>query len=135
MGQIIAIDSVVFIYVWNKQPEFFRQAKKVLEEISGGQTAGVFAQIGLIELLTGPKKLGRKSLAILYNERVKNFPNLEIRSLNDNVTEIASDLRAKYNLRTPDAIHVATAIDAGADRFITNDKTLKKVKEIAVTLL
>lgn len=135
MGQIIAIDSVIFIYVWNKQPEFFKQAKRILELVSNGQANGVFSQIGLIELLTGPKRLGKKGLALLYKERVVNFPNLKISHLNDNVVEIASDLRAKYNLRTPDAIHIASAIDAKADKFITNDKSLKKVKEIKIELL
>ena len=135
MGQVVAIDSVIFIYVWNKQPEFFKQSKKILEQISSGSVHGIFAQIGLIELLTGPKKLGRGSLALLYKERVKNLPNLEILGMSDRVVDIASGLRAKYNLRTPDAIHIATAIDGGADKFITNDKNLKKVKEINIELL
>lgn len=135
MGQIIAIDSVIFIYVWNKQPDFFKRARQILERISSGQAIGVFSQIGLIELLTGPKKQGKKGLALLYKERMANFPNLRILSLNDNIVDISSDLRARYNLRTPDAIHIATAMDAKADKFITNDKSLKKIREIKIELL
>ena len=135
MGQVIAIDSVIFIYVWNRQPEFFGPAKRVLEKISSGQAAGIFSQIGMVGLLTGPKKLRRTSMALLYSERVKNFPNLSVLNLNDNIVDLASSLRAKYNLRTPDAIHIATAIDAGADKFVTNDKSLKKVREIKIELL
>jgi predicted nucleic acid-binding protein len=32
------------------------------------------------------------------------------------------DLAAKYTLRAADAIHLATAVLAGADRFITNNR-------------
>jgi len=51
------------------------------------------------------------------------------------VAESAADLRARYNLRTPDALHVATAIDAGCDAFLTNDTGIKRVQEIAVLVL
>ena len=47
----------------------------------------------------------------------------------------AADLRARFNLRTPDAIQVATAIIAGAQAFITNDARLKSVTEIPVLLI
>ena len=36
-------------------------------------------------------------------------------------TEQAALLRAKYGLRTPDAIQLATAQEAGASSFVTND--------------
>jgi predicted nucleic acid-binding protein len=38
-------------------------------------------------------------------------------------------------MRTPDALHVATAIDAGCDAFLTNDTGIKRVHEIAVLVL
>jgi predicted nucleic acid-binding protein len=44
-------------------------------------------------------------------------------------------LRARYNLRTPDALHVATRIDATCDAFLTNDAGIKRVIEIAVLVL
>ncbi|GAG74921.1 unnamed protein product, partial [marine sediment metagenome] len=36
---------------------------------------------------------------------------------------------------TPDAIQIATSLEAKADIFITNDSTLKKISEIKVLLL
>ncbi len=137
MGQIeiIGIDSLIFIYLWEINREFFKDAKQILMRIENNQALGVFARIGIIELLTGSKKRGRFSEAAEYKEKISNFPNLLIRDLSPNIIDIASDLRAKYSLRTPDAIHIATAIDAGAVKFITNDKSLKKVREIKIELL
>jgi predicted nucleic acid-binding protein len=34
---------------------------------------------------------------------------------------LALDLAAKYRLKCPDAIHLATAVIGGADRFLTNN--------------
>ena len=38
------------------------------------------------------------------------------------VADLAAVLGAKYNLRAADSIHLATAVTAGADRFVTNNK-------------
>jgi predicted nucleic acid-binding protein len=40
------------------------------------------------------------------------------------VTREATRIRSETGMRLPDAIHVATAIVAGADAFLTNDARL-----------
>jgi predicted nucleic acid-binding protein len=47
----------------------------------------------------------------------------------------AADLRARYNLRTPDALQIATAITAGCNAFLTNDAALQRVSELRVLVL
>ena len=45
-------------------------------------------------------------------------------------------MRGKYsNLRTIDALQISAALDIDADLFLTNDATLKKIKEINVLVL
>ncbi|MBU2444010.1 MAG: hypothetical protein KJ666_00350 [Bacteroidetes bacterium] len=41
----------------------------------------------------------------------------------------------RYGIRTPDAIQFAIGIENNGTLFITNDKNLKKVKEIEVLVL
>ncbi len=89
----------------------------------------------MIEILTGPKKKGRADIAAEYEYRLRKFPNLSIIGINERIVWLSSDLRAKYGTTAPDAIHIATAIDAGVAKFITNDKALKKVTEIKIELL
>lgn len=45
------------------------------------------------------------------------------------------ELRATYNLRTPDAIQVATALQEGARYLVTNDTRLAVVPGIIVLVL
>lgn len=132
MVKIIGVDTCIFAYVFSENPEFFEISKKILEEIEKGKTIGVFSAIGMIELLTGPKRLGDFKLAEQYKILLSHFPNLKIINLTEAIIDRASDLRARYQLRTPDSIHLATAIESGAKQFFTNDKALKKVKEIEV---
>lgn len=51
------------------------------------------------------------------------------------VIEKATDLRARYNLKTPDALHYATAVEAGASVFLTGDRGLARCLEVPVEVL
>ncbi|MCL4481333.1 MAG: PIN domain-containing protein [Bacteroidetes bacterium] len=54
---------------------------------------------------------------------------------NIEIAKRAADYRAKYGLKTPDSIQVATAVYASADYFLTNDIRLKAVKELEILVL
>ncbi len=131
----IGIDSSVFIYVLEENKHYLQKAARVLQSVERGEKEAVLSSIGLIEILTGPKKQGRDDLALEYRELLAHFPHLTIAGINENIVELTSHLRALYGITTPDAIHLATALDFGASVFVTNDKALKKVKEINVVLL
>ena len=47
----------------------------------------------------------------------------------------AAQLRVDLNLKTPDALHLAAAIEAGCDRFLSNDHRLRKCTDIQVEVL
>ena len=51
------------------------------------------------------------------------------------VVERATELRAKYNLKTPDALHYATAMEVGATVFLTGDRALSRCSEVPVEVL
>ena len=51
------------------------------------------------------------------------------------VVELATEIRAKYNLKTPDALHYASAMEAGAEVFLTGDRVLARCSDVAVEIL
>jgi uncharacterized protein len=55
--------------------------------------------------------------------------------LNREVFELATQLRAESHLKTPDALHLAAAIQAGCTEFWTNDKQLVKAAGKALLVL
>src|SRR3989338_987431 len=132
MGQKVGLDTQILIYYFENNPEYADRVEEILLAIRNGLLPAVFSSVGVIEILTGVKKQRRLDLVAQYREVFAHFPNLTIAVLNNSIIEIASDLRAKYLIKNPDAIHLATAFDFGAEKFITNDSSLKKVKEIEV---
>jgi uncharacterized protein len=56
-------------------------------------------------------------------------------SLDDRVFEKATELRARHNFRTPDALHLAAAIINECQLFLTNDFDLSRCTEIRVEVL
>lgn len=135
MGKKIGLDTSVWIYALEENPKFLATAKSLLRKIEVGKFIASFSVIGMVEILTGPKLLGQYELAEQYKHLISSFPNLEIIGVNERVVDLASALRAEYGIKTPDAIHIATAIDFQADIFFCNDKSLLKVKEIKIKML
>ena len=56
-------------------------------------------------------------------------------SLEEKIADTASSLRAEYNIKTSDAIQVASSILAGARAFITNELSLKRVSELDIIIM
>ena len=59
---------------------------------------------------------------------------LDLRPTDVATAELATALGASYGLRAADAVHLATAVGAGADRFLTNNRTdfPKSIAEIDI---
>ena len=60
---------------------------------------------------------------------------LVLADLSAAVVERATELRARYNLRTPDALHDGTAVEVGATAFLTGDRALARCSELPVEVL
>jgi len=54
------------------------------------------------------------------------FKDCQLIDLNRSVFEQATELRVNHNLKTPDALHLAAALDV-CDQFWTNDQQLVKL--------
>jgi predicted nucleic acid-binding protein len=86
----------------------------------------------LPELLSKPLREGAqaqlRSLAAI-------LARLELRPLDEATAQLAVALGGAHGLRAPDATHLATAVAAGADRFLTNNRRdfSASIPEIAIT--
>lgn len=63
------------------------------------------------------------------------FTVCEMIDLNSAVFELATTLRAESRLKTPDALHLAAAIQSGCSEFWTNDKQLVKAAGKRLTVV
>lgn len=132
---IIALDTNIFIYHFEENKKFLKYTSKIFQSIETGEYKAISSIITLLEILTLPKKQQNYQLVKEYSEVLLDFPNLQFVDVNWPIVDLASSIRAKYNLTTPDAIQIATAINDNATIYYTADKIFKKVKEIKVTIL
>lgn len=132
---IIGIDTMVFIYHLEDHPKFSSITEKLFEAVEKGKYTAVTSYITLIEILVKPKRDGNLKAVSDYRDLLLTFPNLRFLSADLIISDLASTLRAKHSIKTPDAIQIATAITEGATIFITNDEQLKKVNDIEIILL
>lgn len=129
----IALDSNVFIYYFNKHPEFGQKAKYIIDSLTANQIKAVTSEVAAIELLSHPILFEKDALDM--DKQFLDIPNLKIMGIDHSLALEAAKIRREYGFRLPDAIQLATALCAKAKAFITNDDKLKKFKEIKIILL
>ena len=134
-GKIVGLDTMIFIYHFEENLAYSPLTFSIFESLEKGNFKGITSILTLLEILVKPKKENNSLLTERYKLLFETFPNLQVKTLNENIADIASGLRAGYNINTPDTIQIATCLEAKADIFITNDATLKKITEIKVLLL
>jgi predicted nucleic acid-binding protein len=134
-GRVIGLDTSPIIYFVEENVEYFEVIHPFFEELSSGKFRAVTSTITLLEVLVQPYRKKHTTLASQYKEILLNSQNLTVLPLLNETSDEAAKLRGKYNIRTPDAVQVATAIYGGASGFLTNDTKLRKIKEIEIIVL
>lgn len=92
------------------------------------------SRLSRLECRCKPLRAGDTVLLALY-EALFHGPEMQLVDITADVVEKATELRANLNFKTPDAIHLASAIFVKASAFLTGDKTLARCREIAVEIL
>ena len=127
-----AFDADVLIYAAVDGHVLGRRVRSLLAVGSAaGSTAGIGSVLLLPELLAKPLRENADSEA---SELSAVLGRLDLLPLDEATAELATALGAAYRLRAADAVHLATAVHAGADRFLTNNRSdfPKSISEIDV---
>lgn len=127
--RIIGIDTSIFIYHFEANPKYLAYTSEILEGIQNGLWHGVTSVITLMEINVPPLRLGHHVAAQNYEALLANFPNLQLIDMNRDIARKAAQLRAEFNLRPADAIHIATSMTNKATAWISNDKSHQKLAE------
>ena len=133
--RLVALDTSVWIHHFEGSAAYGLAADRVLEAIAEGRVGAVVSELVLLELLVAPLKKGAQDVADEIELALLHFPHLELAPVTRGVLTRAAEIRARYGLRTPDAIMVATAVESGATPAMTNDDAWRKVEEIKDVLL
>lgn len=113
--------------------------RSLLLPVWGAAQAGNFAivtsDLTLMEVLIKPLKDGNKLLEDGFRALLQRSAEVQLLPITHAVLERAASLRAAGSIKTPDAIHAATALLMGCNLFITNDGAIRKVVGLTVAVL
>jgi len=134
-GVRVCMDTAPIIYFIEKNPKYLGVLKPVFLEIDSGRIEAITSTITLLEVLVHPFRTKNDILAEKYRDILLYSGGLTTFEIFHEVSEMSSKLRAKYSIRTPDAIQIAVGLLYRASKFLTNDSALKKVSDIDVLVL
>jgi len=127
----VYLDTAPVIYLVENVPVLSQVvANRVTQE-------GVFivtSDLTRLECRVKPIRTGNSGLLDDYDEFFENAVG-EVVAVSSAVIDKATLVRATYNVKVPDAIHLATAVLSGCDEFLTNDGHLAKFPNIRVSVL
>lgn len=128
----VGLDTMAFIYFFERHPRYLPLVRPIFERAEAGKLRLVVSFVVPLEVKVGFKKDNNVDAELGFAAMLRAFPTLTVVHSDDAIIEAAAYLRAAYNLAVADALNVATAVEAGADAFLTNDRALTRVREIPV---
>jgi|CXWL01.1.fsa_nt_gi predicted nucleic acid-binding protein len=127
---ILYLDTNVLVYRFATSPRLRAPAREWLDwhaQQPGGLV--VTSRLTVLEALVGPLRKSDVARQRLTENALNEVLVLDI---DDAVVRRAAVIRARTRFRSPDALHLATAVEAQADIFLTADRRLKSFKDVRV---
>jgi len=133
-GKTVGLDTAPLIYFIEENPTYIETVRLFFEAMDKGNFLVVTSTVTLLEVLVHPLRSNNTELAAEYRDILLNS-KLTILEVSSAIAEQAAQLRAAHNIRTPDAIQISAAIEAGATHFLTNDIRLPDIPSIQILSL
>jgi len=128
----VALDTAAFIYLIGEHKVFLPVVEPLFAAIDDGRLAAATSALTLLEVLVVPLRHGDVALARRFEALLTRGRGLTLVEVSLAVLRDTAALRAATGMRAPDAIQVATALQAGCTAFVTNDRRLPQLPGLRV---
>ena len=135
LGRRVYLDANLYIYLFEGIAEYRQLLADLTAEIDRRNIAVIASELIFVELLPRPLRDGQRALVASYLELMQRTPRITLVPVDRRVIERAVQLRADLDLRSMDALHLATALVHDCDMFLTNDHPLNAGEQIRVLTL
>jgi predicted nucleic acid-binding protein len=130
---LVYVDIAVVIYSVEFNLDYWQLLQPLWLKFQANEISIVSSELTLMETLVIPLRTENTILINAYEQLL--FSQINLVPISQTILKSAANLRATTNLKTPDAIHAATAIDAGCTIFLTNDRGFQNVSNLPVIIL
>lgn len=134
---MVFLDASAVIYLLEGEEALQRSTRHVLGKLRNEDPDASLAvsALSLLECRVQPIRRGDRKRRELFDSFFSH-PGLAVIEIDRDVIEIATELRARHGLRTPDAIQAACALREAPDaEFVTGDADFQKVPNIRAHLI
>jgi predicted nucleic acid-binding protein len=129
------MDANAVIYRVERIEPYLTAAAPLWDGLDQGTVQVETSELTLLEVLVKPLRDGNAALAALFRAVLLGTAGLRCLPVSLRVLDSAAELRARHGLKTPDAIHAATALIQGSVLFVTNDIGFRRVPGLPVVVL
>ncbi len=131
-GKTVGLDTSPLIFFIEKHAVYADIVRPFFQAVDRGEIHVVTSTITLLEVLVHPLRRGDDSLAHQYNDILLTSPHISTIPVTPAIAQVAAELRAEGNLKTPDAIQLAVAITNNATAFLTNDRDFGSMSRVEI---
>ena len=124
-GLSLLIDtSVVLAYLTGTEPTSPQATELFDSSIANGRNPAALSTVTVQEILVRPFRRGSAAVATAEGF-LRHFAEIRIVDVSYEIAREAARIRSVTELRTPDALIIATAVVTAADVVVTNDLSWK----------
>lgn len=134
-GEVVAVDTAPLIYFIEQNAAYQQLLRPFFVGLDRGAFTAVTSTITLLETLVHPLRQGNQALAEQYRVLLLSSRHLDTYPVTVEIAVEAARLRATRQLKTPDAVQLATGLVSGARYFLTNDAQLRTIPDLTVFVL
>lgn len=130
----IYCDSVILIYFLDAVGPFNVRAVTRMATMQAAGDIAAFSDLTRLECRVKPLKLGATTTLADFDAFFTR-PDIRLVPITTSVFDRATAIRATHNFKLADSLHLAAAVEAKCDRFLTNDHRLDGFPDIMVEVL
>lgn len=131
---LIYLDANALIYSVERVEPYRTLLNPMWQAAGEGAVTVASSGLTVIETLVKPIRDGNEEIEAQYRE-VFEASVFRVLDMPLGVFEQAARIRAVAELKTADALHAASALQAGCDLFVTNDSAFRRVAGLPVVVL
>ena len=133
-GGPVYIDANAIIYSVERIEPYRELLAPMWQEAGEGRFALASSELVVLETLIKPLREGNARLEMLFRS-IFAAAEMELIPATLAIWEDAARIRAATGLKTSDALHAATALQAECTLFVTNDGDFRRVQGLPVAVL
>ena len=119
-------DTNLFIYMFQRHPEFFKPAWTLHERMRQRGDELLTSVMTLGEIQVGPRRANDYLQANKYRDAIR-LTSIIV-PFTEEAADIYANIRENPAIKAPDAIQLSCAAAAGVEMFVTNDRGLERLQ-------